>query len=279
MKTAHYIVKTGCLTVLVFLFAMVTGCTPVQRAATDHSFYSTGQPNIEFRMTPPLTLAANDRVPANVPSDTNLLPSAYNTYAIFGEGEEGPITRHVHSLISSLPSNSWRWRMETWPQSSSLRLSKRRAAGQFWTVHMFPIAAEGDWFTEFWRQNGRETPRFWLSKRWSATPYYDVRILAEYREPAPKCMEEALLPLEAIVKKEEVSPPGSMELWFLCRKEIEDFSARADASVSLDYFTGERQEQPFLKSGPRPRQRPDMKKLVGEAEAVDLGHGNYNSNR
>lgn len=279
-KTQQLAARIGWLIVLAFVLAVAAGCTPVQRSATDRRFYSTGQPNVEFRMVPTLTLASSGRILANVPSDTNLLPAAYTTYAIFGEGGEGLVSRHAHALFSSLPSNSWRWRMETWPLTYSLRLSKLRTAGQYWTVHMLPVAAEGDWFTEFWKLNGRETPRFWLAKRWSATPdNKEDRILAEYREPAPECMEEALLPLEAIVKKAEVSPPDSMQLWHLCRKEIEAFSTRADASVALDYFTGERQEQVVFKDGPRPQQRPNMKKLVGEAEVREFNRGDYNSNR
>ena len=271
------IVKNTGLAVLLLIPAL-SGCTPVQQAATDHTFYSTGQPSFEARFAEPFTLAASGRMQAFVPSDTMASPVAQTTFAVFGQGAEGPVLRHGHVMLSSLPAAAWRWSMETWPEPSTLSLSKMTTTGQFWTIQLFPVPAQGDWFSEFWQANGREAPRFWLAKRWSATPYEETRIVVEYREPAPTCMNDALSPLEAIARQEQVSPPEGLQLLLACRKEIDAFSARADASVSLDTFTGERKDRVTFKSAFLPPSQINMKKLVGEAEVIDRGdNANYNA--
>ena len=264
-----HIMKAGGLTVAAFLCVASFGCTPVRQGATNHSLYSTGQPSVEVRFTPPFTLAASGRISAPAASDVNVDPIANTLYALFGDGGQGPVTRHAHSMISYMPSTSWRWGMETWPLPYTLHMSKKTASGQFWTVQMLPVAAFGDWPSEFWQANGRETPQFWLAKRWSATPDWDTRIVAEYREPAPECMREALIPLEDNLRGKEVSLPDSLELWRLCRKEIQDFSDRADASVVLDRYTGNREEPATFMAAPLPQNRPNIKKLIGDAEHID----------
>jgi hypothetical protein len=206
---------------------------------------------------------------AAVPSDTNLRPIASIHYAVFAEGTSGPVLRHAHAMLSSLPQGLWRWELESWPPAASLSLTKKEEEGKFWTVQMMPIASLGDWFSAFWTNNNREVPRFWLLKRWSSTPFDETRILAEYREPAPLCMEEALLPLEGIVRREQVSPPNGAELLFLCAREIRAFSARADAAVSLKAVPLPEPGviPPFI----RPGMDPNMKRLAGVAELLSYG--------
>ena len=66
-----------------------------------------------------------------------------------------------------------------------------------------------------------------------------------------------------------MSAPEGLDLWGMCRKEINDFSARADAAVAIDRFTGSRKDSVTFKSALLPQSRPDMKKLAGEAESLD----------
>jgi hypothetical protein len=249
---------------------LLGGCTPARRIAADHGLYSPGNPPFSFTFDSSLSLAGAGLMQADVPSDTNIRPIASIRYAVFAEGTSGPVSRHAHALIGTLPYSVWRWELESWPPAASLSLTKKEEDGKFWTVQMMPIAALGDWFSAFWQSNNRDIPRFWLLKRWSSTPFDETRILAEYREPAPLCMEEALLPLEGIVRREQVSPPDGVELLLLCRKEIRDFSARADAAVSLKK-TIPLPEPGALPAFTRPGVAPDMKRLAGVAELVDHG--------
>jgi hypothetical protein len=255
--------KACCFGLLVILF--LGGCTPAQRIVADHGLYSPGNPAFSLSFDPALTLAGAGRMQAYALSDVNIRPFSSIHYAVFAENSSGPVLRHAHALLSSLPRGLWRWELESWPQPASLSLTKMEKDGKFWTVQMAPIAALGDWFSAFWTENQREVPRFWLLKRWSATPFDEVRLLAEYREPAPLCMQEALLPLEAIARKEQVRAPDSAELFALCSREIRDFSARADAAVNVEKIA------PFPAPGlipafVRPSLAPNLKKLVGVAE-------------
>jgi hypothetical protein len=267
--------KGFCLGLLVILF--LDGCTPARRIAADHGLYSPGNPPFSLTFDPALTLAGAGRMQAYVPSDVNIRPFASIHYAVFAEGSAGPVLRHAHALFASLPQGLWRWELESWPQPASLSLTKMEKDGKFWTVQIMPIAALGDWFSDFWTLNNREIPRFWLLKRWSATPFDELRLLAEYREPAPLCMEEALLPLEAIVRREQVSPPDSLELFSLCPGEIRAFSARADAAVSLDKVVP-LPEPGLSQAFVRPEAAPNMKKLVGVAEFLNQGDSDISSN-
>jgi hypothetical protein len=212
---------------------------------------------------------------AEVPSDTIIRPMASIDYAVFAEGTSGPVLRHAHAMLSILPRDIWRWELESWPQPASLSLSKMEKDGKFWTVQILPLPALNDWFSAFWTGNNREVPRFWLLKRWSATPFEATRILAEYREPAPRCMEEALLPLEGILRKEQISPPSSTEILLLCHKEIRAFSARADASVSLEAVP--LPGPGALPAFTRPAMAPNMKRLAGVAEIRQSADGNSSS--
>ena len=256
------VLRGFCLGLLVLFF--LGGCAPARRIAADHGLYSPGNPRFSFTFDPALRLAGAGRMSAAVPSDTIISPSASIHYAVFAEGTSGPVLRHAHALLSILPRDLWKWELESWPQPASLSLTRMEKDGKFWTVQILPLPALGDWFSAFWSDNSREVPRFWLLKRWSATPFDATRILAEYREPAPRCMEESLLPLEGIIRKEQIPPPNGTEILLLCHKEIQAFSARADAAVSLEAVP-----LPWpgaLPAFTRPAMAPNMKRLVGTAE-------------
>jgi hypothetical protein len=264
---AVFVLRPRLFLALLLPALLAAGCNPARRIAADHGFYSSGNPSFSFTFDSALTLAGAGGMLASVPSDTNLRPAAAVRYAVFAEEDGAP--RHAHALICSLPDGLWQWEKESWPHPASLSFSKSDEEGKFWTIQIFPLPALSDWFSAFRQANGRENPRFWLLKRWSATPLDSVRILAEYREPAPACMEEALQPLEDILRRQEVPPPGSAALWGLCSREIQDFSARADAAVSL-----RRVPIPLPAGVPAfrtPDFAPHMKRLAGVAELSDQG--------
>lgn len=264
---------------LLFLPAVLSlcvSCTPMQRGATDSAFYSSGRLNMNITVNPPLTLAATGKESASVPSDVNLSPFATLTYAVFAEGSEGPVTRHAHTFICTLPENGWRWSMETWPSKSTLELKKLRAGGKFWTVQIRPVESDKDWFSMLWTGNGREVPESWLAKRWSATPFIEARIVAEYREPAPQCVRTALADVQTD-SRGQPQPPDGKNIMDLCRGEVEAFSRRADTVFLLERMEGDAPSSPMLKQLARPGVPPNLKALAGEAEILSRD-GGYNPN-
>ncbi len=248
------------------------GCSPIQRGIADNAFYSTGQPQLYVQVNG-LTPAGGGRFWGDVPSNTNLMPYASVNFAVFGEAEAGPesfINRHAHVMLAEFNEASWRWRMESWPAPSTLQFQSMRAAGKYWTVQIMPVAAVGDWFSGAWQADAKKAPRFWLAKRWSSTPEEYIRIVAEYREPAPQCMQAALPALEQAVLGEQVSPPQGADLLRLCPQEVDAFSARADDAFTFGPLP-QTLGTAFARPMPQPDGRPNMKALAGEAEYIDGG--------
>jgi hypothetical protein len=263
MPRRRPLVALFCILILPALFP---GCTPRAIEASSQGFAGSGLADFTISVAPPLTLAAAGRLTAETPCDVSVIrPSATLAFALFAEGDSGPVTRHVHSMFSELPMFAWRWEKETWSKSESLLYTTLRAGGKNWTIQIFPIIAEDDWFSILWRNNGRQVPEFWLAKRWSSTPQDEMRLLAEYREPLPLCLQEAFADLPRINGKATL--PKGKENQQLCRRDMEAFSARADAAVALDkaYATSTRALSP---RAVLPQSAPDMGRLVGRAERL-----------
>lgn len=252
---------------------LCSGCAPRQNGATSQSLYAGGLANFSIAVSPPLTLASSGWLTAWTPSDVNLKPSATFNYALFGEGESGPVTRHAHCIFSELPKWNWRWEKETWALPQSLSYAQEREGGKNWTVQILPVTAQGDWFSDLWMEKGREIPEFWLAKRWSATPEDEMRLVAEYREPAPFCMRDRLE--KAASAHRDALPLKGKELWRGCEKDVEEFSARADTVFAMQRLRdiAPVSGQPLEK---RSGKMPDMGKLVGRSEKIDQGGYDYN---
>ena len=254
-----------------FAFAVVTfwasGCAPRRIAASSQSFYGSGLADFSIDVAPPLTLATSGRLTAQAPSDDNILPAnATLAFSVFTDSESGPVDRHAHILFSELPRYSWRWEMETWARHDSLLYTGMRAGGKNWTIQIFPVTADADWFSSLWRKNGRQVPDFWLAKRWSSTPEDEMRLLAEYREPAPACMRERLA--EAAAADRNAPPLEGKDLRRGCDREIEEFSSRADGVFNMEKLQSA-PAAPVARTLALPEERMNMRKLVGKAEIVD----------
>ncbi|MDR0826478.1 MAG: DUF4851 domain-containing protein [Desulfovibrio sp.] len=250
------------------LVALVQGCKIQSSGAESAGFNAFGPVSAHIAVSPPLTLAASGRFSARVPADTIVSPpSADFRFALFGEGESGDVSRSAYVALSELPSSGWRWEMESWARTESLQYSKLTAVGRYWTVQIFPVLPAEDWFGELWALNGRTTPEFWLAKHWSATPDEETRIVAEYREPAPACMREELRAYAESRNNREFPPLQGKALRARCEREMDEFSARADAMIHLD----ENLSLPLAEGGAKlrlPDSRPNMRNLVGVAEMV-----------
>ncbi len=254
----------------VFLLALATvllsACTPARQGASAQNFYASGRPNFSISVSPPLTLASTGFLSATVPADVAMPPSGTFRYALFAEEKNEAIAREAHTILSEVPYNDWRWEMETWSAPEVISYAKTRMAGKYWTIRMMPVFSSSDWFSALWKQNGKNIPEFWLAKRWSATPDEYIRIVAEYREPAPLCMQNKLA---AASLADHNSPPvRGKELWHNCQREIDEFSARADTVFSFDK-AGDSPAQSARTSLSLPPGNPNMGKLVGRAENID----------
>jgi hypothetical protein len=175
------------------------------------------------------------------------------------------VNRSAHILFSELSPNEWRWEMETWARPEVMSYAKSEIAGKYWTVQIMPVFSSSDWFSDLWRTNKRQTPDFWLAKRWSASPESYIRVVAEYREPAPQCLRKTLAaaPRDA---KNGYAVQGK-DLWRDCGNEIQDFSARADKAFLFD--RAENLPAKGIHSlGLQPTTQPQMEKLVGRAEST-----------
>jgi hypothetical protein len=249
--------------------ALFCGCTPRQKGAATQGFFATGMGAFSVGVNPPLALASTGTLLGNVPSDVAVGPQATFTYALFSDNQEGPIMRHAHAIFSELPRGPWRWEMETWARPESLSYGQKSAGGRFWTIQILPVTAERDWFSALWQGNGRSTPDFWLAKRWSARPENEVRVVVEYRESAPLCMQERLIAADTARRTDRNAPTLRGKILHSdCERDLEEFSRRADAAVDLNGLE-QLPGSPLQMTTVRPGFSPDMGKLVGRAEYVE----------
>lgn len=258
---------------LLCALALCGACSPRQQGASAQGYSLSGRVNSAISVSPPLTLAASGSLSARVPSDINIGPQGSFRYALFADGEDGAISRHVHTVYSELPRRTWRWERETWARPEAVMYSKHSAAGRNWTVQLLPVNAARDWFSALWTKNGRTAPDLWLAKRWSTTPDDDLRFVVEYREPVPVCMAERLRRVG--YADEGALPFSGKELRGACADELDAFSARADSAVTFirPSAAGPGPVQPPLFA--LPDKAPDMERLVGRAEAIDREGGRY----
>lgn len=251
-----------------------SACAPRQAGATHDSLYTSGRADFTIRVAPPLSLAATGAFGASVASDVNITPWGRFRYAVFTDDGTGPVRRHAHAAVCELNKLSWRWEKETWALPEAFFYAKEQRGGKYWTIQMLPVTAKKDWFSALWRENGRETPEYWIAKRWSSTPEDDIRIVAEYREPAPECMLERLREADA----QPMGAPALKGKTLLrgCDGAVEAFSRRADAVFSLDVMNKtEPAGGPVTTQTARPKNSPNMPKLMGRAELVDRGGDEY----
>ena len=239
----------------------LAGCAgSVRHGVTETGFYSTGMPRIEVEFDSALVLVDYGKLWAPVPSDDTMQsPTGSFAWSFHVAEEDGYVKGTAHVILSDLPGNGWSFEKETWGTSRHLLLSKSNGLGLFWTEHILYIPAEGDWFSALLHENGKEIPRVWIAKRWSATLVNDTtRFLVEYREPAP----------ESLLQNLESGLTDKSILWMGAVKELEEFSRRAEASVHMD---NRRRVASPLPTGHAPMRRPPfmphMENLVGKSQS------------
>lgn len=229
---------------------LLSGCTGAMTGVSGTALVRSGYPRCTISTNEPFTLQGYGRLWVSLPTEfLGFAPSGSMDYAVSSDAGEGPVVRHAHSLIVR-PSDDirWRFRPESFKPFGGLSLVKQDINGYRWTVQILRVDAERDWFSAMWRENGRETPEFWIARRFSATPEQATRVVAEYREAWPDCLE-----------------PEASDLVFVRRECLEGFLERSDAAFLLDMHASEIIEEPSASSRlQRPGGAPDMKKLAGE---------------
>ena len=243
------------LAVFCLALAQLAGCMAgAVSGVSGTSLVRTGYPRLSIAANEPLVLQGYGRQWVSLPSEfLGNAPSGTMDYAVYGASDEqepeGTVSRHAHAFVVR-PSDDvrWRFKLESFKPYGGLSFGKREINGYRWTVQLLRVDGESDWFSAMWRESGRETPPVWLAHRFSATPEKSTRVVAEYREPWPECLD-----------------PELTELTFVRKDCLEGFLARADEAFALDMHAPEIIEEP---SSPavlhKPAFFPDMGKLAGE---------------
>lgn len=268
---------------VIFLALLLAACAARGSAgAFEHSFSLPGRGGLHFGVDRSLALLSEGRLAVQAPTDVVLPTNASFHYALYGESEpdqpgghtRSQTRRHVHCIWSRLDKKNWRWEKESNALIAALSYNKQTAGGRNWTVQVLPVTGAGDWFDALWQGLGKETPEFWLARRWSATPEDDIRLVVEYREEAPQCMQAALRAAEEDKKtNKNYAPLRGNNLQRLCREEVEAFNSRAAAALFFDEKPSEAPGPAVTRATARPAFAPDMGRLVGRAEIVtkDVG--------
>lgn len=261
MRKAAFMFRLSVLAVLCLALAQLAGCVAgAVSGVSGTSLVRTGYPRLNIAVNEPLVLQGYGRQWVSLPSEfLGNLPSGTMDYAVYGEmagGDAGgPVTRHAHAFVVR-PNDDirWRFRLESFKPYGGLSFGKQEINGYRWTVQLLRVDGETDWFSAMWRESGRETPPVWLARRFSATPEKSIRVVAEYREPWPECLD-----------------PEITELTFVRKECLEGFLARADEAFVLDMHAPETIEAPLGTAVlHRPPFSPDMGKLAGELFEDDM---------
>ena len=208
------------LHVLPFLLLyLAAGCTPAALPVNGNTLYHDAYPKIAVSANAPLQLRSAGKEWSSLESDTLMAqPLASFTYALYATTAEGLVTAHAHTMIVQ-PTNAERWifLLEGHKLFNSLHYSEISRGGHGWTVQLMCIPSENDWVSGTWQANNRSVPELWLAKRFSGTPYKSTRVVAEYREAWPSCLN-----------------PEARDLFGTTAECLAGFHQRADAAFSLN---------------------------------------------
>lgn len=234
---------------LLFVVAVMAGCSGAMTGVIGATLTRTAYPRVSVAANAPLVLQAHGRQSVSFETESMTTDaSAMMDYAVYAENAEGPVTRHAHAFISRIANDRrWRYRPESLTYPGGLSLGSATVNGYSWKVQIIRINGERDWFSALWRENGRETPPLWIARRFSATPDNATRVVAEYREPWPECLD-----------------PETKDLVFARKECVGGFIDRSNKAFSLEMnvaATGAETPPSVMK---RPGFSPDMKILAGE---------------
>ena len=213
-------------------------------------------PRVSITANEPFTLRDHGRLWVGLPTDfLGIEPSGSLDYAVYGQGESGLVTRHAHALfVKPGHSDAWVFQTESYPAPGGLAIGRTVVDDYTWTTQVLRVPSEKDWFSAMWRASGREVPDVWLARRFSATPERTLRVVAEYREPWPECLD-----------------PDIKDLVFVREECLGGFLQRAGEAFSLRMHVTEPVDaSPPAPQLQRPPSPPDIRKLAGELRENDF---------
>ncbi len=251
------------LFLLVSSLAVLAACAPLQTGVTGNTLTTNKTPTVSVTAEPPMTLAGHGRLWVPAGSDEmGIAPLASFDYAIYADTNSGPVPRFAYAAIVRLSDdNNWYFEPQSWKLPGSFSLnSDPGPIGLAWTTQLLSVPGAGDWATEVWKANKRQTPETWLAKRWIASMDDDLRVLMEYREPWPQCLHAYDHDTPLIGGKE-----GDC---------LRQFNARAD---KVFHVSGEPADLNAASVPPAglvmPSTTPDTERLVGKVKYIDRGQG------
>jgi hypothetical protein len=241
------------------VLALATGCVAARNGVVGLALVRTSYPRIVMQANAPLLLQGYGREWVSLPTDfLGIQPSGAMDYAVYGEGTDGPVTRHAHVFVVR-PNNdqAWWFQPESYPAPGGLSIGKQEMGGRGWTVQILRVDGQKDWFSAMWQTSGRAVPERWVARRFSATPERATRVVAEYREPWPECLD-----------------PDAKDLLLVSASCLEGFIARSNAAFSVGDDGAAPEDAaaaapgaPSVLAGPP--FSPDMKRLAGELNEED----------
>lgn len=238
------------------LAAPLFGCAGAMSGVTGSTLTRTGYPRVSVMANAPFELKGHGRQWVSIPTEyLGTKPSGTMDYAVYGQNEDGVVTRHAHALFAQ-PSDerAWYFKPESYPAPGGLSIGRNVINGYAWTDQIIRVDGETDWFSAMWRESGYTTPQLWIARRFSATPDRTLRVVAEYRESWPECLDRDV-----------------KDLVFAREECLGGFLERSAAAFTLQMQAAENPEQAAAPSVlAKPPFAPDMKKLAGELLEEDF---------
>lgn len=254
--------------ILLLGLLLVSGCAGPYKGFDGDTMFTGQVPQLMITPSPPLKVMGSGTTWARVDTDTNLKATASVDYGIYGDpAENGLVRQHGHVLVASFSSvdAGWDFAPESFARSNEVYLNTVKINGQDWVEHFLYEDSEGDWLSNMWLDNGRQVPERWIAKRWSRTYFGTTRVVVEYREPMPDCVDVRYG--TNLLGRGSVFSGTTTE----CGNLVRDFEKRASQAFEILSSRGQ-ENAPLVNFSAgqeltRPQGQPNMRKMVGTARS------------
>lgn len=256
------------ITSLAFVCALAS-CSGVRTGLSGEDMLISGNPKLDIAPAGGLEMKLSGVRHGSLQTDSNLGAYSQIHYSVYGKEQDKKVLAHGHVMSVAISSReSWEFSMESLTQKNEVYLREVDKGYLSWTEHLMYVKSEGDWFSDLWRENGREIPETWLGKRWSRTFFGDTRVIVEYREPMPECVDVSDTSGQSYFIHAVLTPSGPE-----CKRQLDDFNARAEAAFVFQKLDT---DKPVEAPAPSvltvlPQTSFDMTRLVGKAQVRDIG--------
>lgn len=208
----------------------IGGCTSAYTGMDGNNMYTNTHLDVAVVPGQGLVPFRSESTFTEIDTNANLGARAHVNYAIYGNPGNGPVTQHGHVLFTTFSdTRKYVFQPETFGRTTDLAVEVKKINDREWRVHTLYEDGNSDWFSKVWRENGRETPKTWIGKRFTRTFNTSTRVVAEYREPLPECARiEKVNTGIVFLNSEGLSVPTEE-----CRREVDAILERADNAFDL----------------------------------------------